>query len=237
MAEHPLVPILRRWLLIAIVIGLCFFRPYFALGLVPMLFMPPLFGGSGRVLFWDANHSDSLPDNSFSETLHSNYAAMGVTFDSNASWTGTLSDYSLIYWPFPGSDPSWWAQITGATWTGRLILGGENNSLFSGFIAYINGLTAMTGLTITGANVDGAHSAGTAEADPLTVGVTNIFYLATSIISGGTTLSKTEVSADIWLAHNNPTGQIDFLLAGDVNWMLGGAQNDPFYRNLYNVSL
>jgi hypothetical protein len=41
MREHPLAPIIRRWLCLFGILALCFVWKELALGLFPMLFMPP----------------------------------------------------------------------------------------------------------------------------------------------------------------------------------------------------
>lgn len=168
----------------------------------------------GQVLIWDTNGGGPLTTD-----LQQVYEDMGLVVHRSGSWSGTLADYGLIHWLIAESNPTWWAEITGNTWVGRLHLTAENNGIAATSIAYVNGLTAMTGITITADAIDAnCDHNGTAEADDLTAGLSLIKYAFTSRVSGGTTLSKTVTGAHPWLARNKPGGStIEFVISGDSN--------------------
>lgn len=193
----------------------------------------------GNVLIWQANTAVGA---SYT-VLTALYEAMGLTVHTNSNWSGVLADYSLIIWVAAQSDPSWWSEITGNTWPGRLVLTCEHAG-FPTTIAYINGLSALTGMSAISDLIDtGCFHTGTVEADPLTVGQGPIQYALTSEIAGGTPLSRTATGSKVWLAHNKPSGSIiDFVLAGDSNWIdnsCGGvvANNAALLQNFWNVAI
>lgn len=195
----------------------------------------------GDVLIWQAN--TGAP--SGYSRLKAVYEAMDLTVHTNADWSDNLSNYGLIIWPGADSDPTWWGEITGNTWPGRLVITAEH-SAFPGSQAYVNGLAALTGVSVVAASAidSGCDHNGTVEADDLTAGQAVIKYAYTAELSGGTVLSRTVTDAKQWLARNKPGGSIiDFVVAGDINWLDDGcgagltANNTPLYQNLWNVPL
>lgn len=187
------------------------------------------------VLLWGLN-SENAP----MVQLKAFYEAMGLKVDTHLTWSTTLQDYKLIVWPTAVSDPVWWPEITNNRWTGRLALTAEH-SKFPNSVDYMNGLAALTGMSVIADLIDAdcSHD-GTAEPDALTVGQAVIKYALTSQITGGTTLSFTETGAKSWLAHNQVNG-IDFVVAGDSNWIVDdcGIINDNKFliQNLWKVAV
>ena len=195
---------------------------------------------SGRVLIWRANSHASWGGTLIG--LQAIYENMGLTVHTHSNWSGTLSDYSLIHFPVAISDPSWWSQISGNTWRGRLHMTAENNNAgtFDTSITYVDGKSGITGMGIFGDTINFlcSHN-GTVEADDMTAGVTLIKYSLTSRVTSGTPLSK--ASGNTWLARNKPSGSnIDFIVSGDVNHMddtCAGviAANTKLLENMFTV--
>jgi len=203
----------------------------------PSLTIDPDCCCSGRVLFWLANSE-------FSVTMlgaEAIYTGMGLTVNYDTSWTGTLNDYALVVWPFALTDPTWWSQISGDTWRGRLAVFGEHSG-FPGTNTYLNSVSGVTGVTIVPDFIDGGcGKPGTVEPDALTAGQTpNLYYGLTSQVSGGTTLSKTVTGAHPWIARSKPATNTEFVVAGDSNWITDGCDitvNTQFLKNLWTVPL
>lgn len=191
-----------------------------------------------KVLLWFPSNSGLTGGTGQTlDQLEDIYQAMGLTVHSPASWSGSLGEYGLIFFPIALSDPSWWGEISGNTWTGRLFITAEHNGFAGGVssIAYVNGKSGITGITVNSAAEAGG--AGTAEADDLTNGVAAVNYSLTTTVSGGTTLSKTPVTLLPWLARNKPSGSLaDFVVSGDVDCIVVPSNNNQtFLENLWNV--
>lgn len=211
-----------------------------------------MFPAVGKVLIWTETSNNGGWDGGLDldhlTDLRLLYTAMGVEVDDAVTWSGVLSDYSLIHFPYAISDPVWWTEISGNTWAGRLHITAETN-LAPGAggggddgptsIAYVNGKSGITGVAVTSAD-NSVLTSGTAEADDLTAGQAVIIYDATTTVSGGTTLSKTNPENEPWLARNKPVGSlIDFVVSGDTGHMidLNLPSNTSLFQNMYNVSV
>ena len=197
-------------------------------------------GGGGKVLLWltDNNISASIFDN-----LQAVYEDMGLTVHTNTTWSTNVSAYSLIIWPVADSDPTWWDDVTGGGWTGRVIITAETAAfgIHNDSIAYVDGLSDTTGIGVVGAIIDfgPCDIVGSAETDDLTAGVDEILYGDTSKTSGGTVLSVTFTGSEDWLAHDVSEG-IDWVISGDSNWisdtcpdMVSG--NETLLQNFWTV--
>jgi hypothetical protein len=209
----------------------------------------------GDVLIWlgSQDPAAALPaDPSWYATLKQTYEDMGLVVHFDADYT-SISNYSLVFIDTPYSAPSWWATATGGGWTGRICIVGEFSpgAASPGVISWINSVSGAThGMTITAAIIDaiGLYD-GTIETDALTAGLTTaLLYGATSEVSGGTVLSKTEFTAQEWI-HHNKVGTVDYVLSGDSNHLIDdpggggltgitpGSDNERFAQNLYNVAV
>jgi hypothetical protein len=197
--------------------------------------------GSGRVLIWTGN--SSLGGEYSVLQLSAVYQNMGLMVDVLADLGNhLLSDYGLIHWLAAVSDPPWWPEITGGTWSGRLHLTGEHDAFGGGTAAaYVAGLSGVTGISVTADGIDsGCSHDGSVESDALTAGCTVIKYAMTSQVSGGATLSKTATGSNPWLARNK-VGNIDFVVAGDSNHAIDGCSvvdaNKKLFENMWNVAV
>lgn len=198
-----------------------------------------------KVLIWNNDCSPSFIGSGWAD-LRDLYQAMGLRVDVIGDLTGhSLREYQLIHFPLAVSNPSWWGEISGNTWEGRLHITAEHNDTtfvdFTPSIAYVNGLSGLTGIGVTGANMLGVFGTpGTAEPDDLTAGMTGIWYSKTSAVSGGTTLSNTVTEMAPWLARNKPGGSlIDFVVSGDIDHMVSGdlTLNSRLFQNMWNVPI
>jgi len=205
-----------------------------------LLSMPPL--ASGRVLIWLTDY-----ENNFGDTfglLAGIYTSMGLTVHTNANWTTTLDDYKLIHWPYANANPSWWSQISGYTWVGRLHVCTENNVTDSTSRGYVNGISSVTGVSVISDAIDGpCGDAGSAETDDLTAGCSSILFAFTSEVSGGdTVLSKTITGTKPWLIRSKPSGSsVDFVVSGDTSHIVDSCpthvpHNAPLLENMWNVA-
>jgi hypothetical protein len=198
-----------------------------------------------KVLIWHANHG--YTGSTYSD-LVSVYTGLGVTVNTLTSLgSHTLSEYALIHWFIAASDPPWWSEITGNTWSGRLHLTAEHNGepiVFPGLITsinYVNALSSLTGISVTGDAIDPTCSHdGTVETDDMTAGLSVLKYTYTSRVSGGTTLSKTG-GGDAWIARNKPSGSnIEYIVSGDANHGVDGCSvantdNAALFQNMWTV--
>lgn len=209
-----------------------------------------------RVLIWWSNNSSGLTAaNKQSLTDILTDTVSGVVYyagdaviraDDDNSWSGVLDDYALIIWAVPASDPSWWTQIAGNTWTGRLFLGGEASQIFefdpsfSDSSTYINSKSGLTGLTLIFTSEDFPSEPGSLETDLLTKDVAGLRHTQTSLVSGGKVLARTTDSNSAWMAWNRPAGsRISYVLSGDLDFFATfageGVEKINFMRNLYHV--
>lgn len=173
------------------------------------------------------------------------YTAMGLTVHTASNWSGNLHNYDLIIWPIALSNPSWWNLITNNEWSGRLHITAENGGVFDASIAYVDGLSSLTGISVIDIDIpQGCSFDGTVETDDLTNGLSVFKYADTSYVSGGVILSKTDpASSDPgqnWIARNKPIGSnIDFVIAGDSDHLSDNcsimSNNDLFFENMWNV--
>lgn len=195
----------------------------------------------GILLLWDADHTVLPPGGSQMSHMVEYYQSIGIKVDNQDTWTETLDDYPLIIWPQAGIDPPWWDEISEGTWSGRFHITAEASFADAG---YVDGKSEITGINVIFAEIDPfcAHL-GTVEVDDLTNGMTDFMYALTSKVSGGTTLSKTVTGAHPWIARNK-SGNIDWVVAGDVNHLNNVCNseglvidtNKEFLKNLVSVA-
>jgi hypothetical protein len=203
----------------------------------------PLFGN--RVLIWLDNTLSGVS----AIELAGIYTAMGIPVDFDTTWTGDLSDYWLIHWPDAISDPVWWPFIVSGTWTGRLNLtcdGDPGGGFAASTVNYVNGLSALTGVSATIDSLDTALGGVDSPtiANALTAGQAVLRHDLVSQLSGGTVLSRTVTGSHPWLCRNTKTtadGTIDFVISADAAYMADGGvafpTNTRFFQNLWNVPL
>lgn len=206
--------------------------PLMFLALVPLAGIMPILGGSGKVLFWNSAGADSL--------LRTLYEGMGLTCHTQATWSTTLSDYRLIFMvTAPTADPSWWGEITGATWSGRLVICVD---LYTGGmvarIDWLNGYSGTTGVTVgTGEAGSAGAGGGSEEGDDLTAGMSDCDYIGAVDMTGGVVLSYGASEFDeAWLVRST-VGDIDFVIVGDSSLELFNQDTKQFSKNLWNVSV
>lgn len=195
---------------------------------------------SGPVLLWDDNCHSGF-GGQLDETQDV-YEAAGHVADYTADWSGTLDDYKLIIWTMAESNPSWWSEITGATWKGRILITAEF-WYYSATVSYVNGLSGTTGISVNGVNPD--RNSGTYQCTPqthaLTKGQSTIATARTALTSGGTNLCDTcdSGSATSWIMENT-VGDISFVVSGDSSPFSDhapgyAAHNSTFLLNLLCV--
>lgn len=201
-------------------------------------------GLDGDVLIW-REVGDSIDQLSAYTDMIALYEGMGLIVHTSTDWTGTLDHYELIYFPQAVGDPSWWGQITGNTWNGRLHITAEGLTTNSDdSINYVNSLSTYTGISVASTRHDTfCNTPGSVETDDLTDGMgTDFEYGDTTLVTGGTPLSLTFTSSQAWIARNKPSGSnIDFVVSGDVNHASDAcsqfATNQAFFENLWNVPI
>lgn len=178
----------------------------------------------------------------------------GVTVDVN-TWSGNLDDYSLICFPFALFDPPWWGPIAAGTWEGRLFItsdhwgqGLSNPEEFDQSAAYVNSKSGLSGISLIADGLAGGNGfPGPVETDDLTAGVTNIWHVGTSRVSGGTTIARVRpVDGSHPFVARNKVGTIDWVVAGDSNILYdrespanqwGALLNSVFFNNMYDVDI
>lgn len=205
-----------------------------------------------KVLLWDADYT--YPEAFGLDRAKESYFNAGITAHLSTEWTGVLSDYKLIIFAAPTSDPSWWGEITGGTWSGRLHLCGE---WFIGggtpaMNTYINSKTALHGMTLNDFGLfpgsggcypdipfDGDK--GILTAHQLCDGVTDFYYAASSIVTGGTDVIMDENWSGAMMQQKK-VGLIDWVVAGDCNHVISLCSlhpllNENFLRRLLEAPI
>lgn len=193
-----------------------------------------------KVLIWldDQDSASGLTTADF-DALKGRYENMGLTvhFDSTP-WSGTLADYRLIHTFRTAADPSWWGEITGATWSGRIHMCSDASDMPDSN-DWFNDQTAMTGITlVAGTEDEPGFFDGTVETDDLTDGQSVLRHGRCSTLTGGTALARTDESGDPWLAKNK-VGDIDFVVSGDSSHATDfvAFDNRFFLDNLWTVTI
>ena len=193
----------------------------------------------GRVLFWETDND--LEGTGFGSytALEATYTGLGLAFDDSSNWTGTLAEYGLIIWPAPAANPSWWSEISGGTWAGRIVIASDFD-LFVTSNAYVAGLSGTTGITFTADEIDvGCQTATNINAADLTSGVTSLGYGTVSTTSGGTDLIRASTGAAF--ISRNKVGTIDFVVCGDFTFLADACSsstlNVTFWENLWMVAV
>lgn len=213
------------------------------------------------VLLWNTDQDPISPPALVNLTvLKGIFTTLGATAHLSDEWTGTLSDYVLIIWPLAVQNPSWWAQISGGTWEGRLVITAE----YTGFVStthdasrdYVNGIP-FHGMTV-GDNY--TISIGCSPGEPYTASVHNLTFGqsvlrggATASVSGGTTLytalSSTffndnipSATPSLPMMQQAKSGLIDWVVSGDSNPFIDQCpnevnQNVQFFYNLWTVPI
>lgn len=193
-----------------------------------------------KVLLWNTNNEGFGGLNSVKAV----YDTFGVVADLSTTWSGILSDYGLIIFLAPISDPSWWGQISGATWTGRILLAGEFQD-FTGTNNFVNSKTGLSGLTLTPQAPSPAAGCSSEEATvtahALTTDTNRLFFADSSSISGGNTL-YTSPFLSLPIIQQNRVGDIDWVVSGDSSCFAdhcpsAAAQNAQFLCNIYKYPL
>jgi hypothetical protein len=161
-------------------------------------------------------------------------------YDVDIVHSGTTADYNTIFIS-RDADPSWWGDITGGGWTGRVILVGEY-TLLGPRPAY----TAWASEQPSGMSLvdDSVHDSGSVQTtniavDDLTDGVTTFTFGAAAEVSGGTPLIMSS-SGSVPLISHNTIGTVDWVLTGDMNpflpdWFGIDAGNGQFSVNCCSV--
>lgn len=201
-----------------------------------------------KVLIWDDDYDPDVTSPGDLADAAAAYSGL-ATVHTSATYSGTLSDYSLIIWLVAASDPVWWSEISGDTWEGRLVITSEaqtGGGAFTDTYAYVNALSGLMGITVNGDSIDfpGTFSLvdGTVTGDALMSGQSVLKYWATASVSGGTTLATTVTGSSPFIARNRP-GVVEFVACGDSNPFVANAigdavtANTTFLRNLYTVPL
>lgn len=158
--------------------------------------------------------------------------------DDNQSYTGSIKDYTLIFWFYPNKSVPWsWNNFSG-----RAHLITENKECYAPDKFFNLSLGPLIGMTIVPDVLDSicqTAARGSTTSDLLTGGQPFIGMAATSQVSGGTAIAKTS-NGKVWLAHNK-VNNVDFVVAGDGNHLGGciyfqkGGINEKFGRALINV--
>lgn len=199
-------------------------------------------GGPGAVLFWGATATDA-------KTV---FAGFGATVHDSSDWSGTLSDYSLIMFTQAVSDPSWWSEISGGTWVGRLHITGEHDDgagTWDATINYVNSKSGLHGMTMANDNnfngsTDPIPQLATPAAHQLTDGVTDLSHSASSSVTGGTSVFTQEFNNDggvvrpIMQQAKQSGADIDWVVCGDSNHVITWpTENERLLCNLWSKPL
>lgn len=100
-----------------------------------------------RLLIWDLNGGEGFPGD-YDEMIGV-YERAGIRADlAGTDWTGEIDDYAAIVWLTATSDPPWLTRVTGGSWRGNLLISAEWSPAWDATIAYVNGLTPFTGITV-----------------------------------------------------------------------------------------
>lgn len=188
-----------------------------------------------KALLWLTNCDASMTPAVFANLTTYYTGTVGITIDNNTTWSGDIDDYGLVIFPLATSNPSWLSSITVGSWSGLFVVTADRN-LFGSSISYVHGLRTYTGISVTSADIDaGSFVAGSAESNTLNTGVSNIYYNATSSVSGGTTLSKTLTGSVPWLSTSQ-TGNVIYVVSGDSSFLTGpsvSCPNSTLYSNFW----
>lgn len=220
----------------------------------------------GDVLLWlrpgdsaylDDDVAGSSGTNNFSKFTQV-FTDLGINVDkvddaTDDDWTGDINDYFLVVWPMALAEPAWWGEgVSDGSWVGRLLYTSELDGLvlpdiYGEVIDYVNTLTAITGLSTTGANTGTILALGDCpgrapETDPLTEDVGALGLEGSSVVGGGTLLLETAGGDD--LIRHSTVSDTSYVLAGDMTWFLDAAMCNGltlptgvtrFLRNMYLV--
>ncbi len=200
----------------------------------------------GKVLMWWDNIR--LPNTLPRDDIDAVYENMGLIVDRETTWSTDISEYKLIIFPVAESDPSWWDTVVDGPWTGRIHMTAEwNHNANLDSIAYVDSRSPITGIGILGDDIDlgcPSHWSGGVEVDDMTDGMTDLFYAATSRVSGGTILARTETGAQGWISRNKREARptIDWVISGDASHLLAcanmyGTDNEVFLQNLWTAAI
>lgn len=200
---------------------------------------------TAQVLLWDTDcHSPYGGNLAEVKTVLED---AGATCHYSADYSGTLADYDVIIWTMAEQNPSWWGQISGGTWSGRILITAEFSS-FSNTITYVDGISSVTGISVTSDFENPTAQAVSCDTEdvPLAYCQPTLRSADTSIVSGGTAISYTCGSGDsgsAWIMENT-VGNISFVVSGDASFLggtyhiTGAAElNKHFIWNLCNVAV
>jgi len=197
-----------------------------------------------QVLIWDAAGDVNADYGGQLGVCKAIWEANGHTVHKSADYSGTLADYDLIAWTMAEADPSWWGQITGATWSGRLFLTAEHSG-FSDTIAYVNGISGVTGISVTAETPFTGGAILNTKTHPLTAGQADLRMADCSILSGGTDLADFITgggNTDVPWLQENTVGNISFVVSADSSFVAdhlpgAAAYNAQFVLNLVEVDV
>lgn len=182
----------------------------------------------GDVLIWDKTTVQSL------NGLKAHYVDRGLTAHLWNEFSGTLSDYSLIFWLEATADPSWISDL--ASWAGRLHIGGEVPPGGSTSNTYVNALLATYSVSITIDDADGGIGTTFLPGAATDLAPANIFGNGYSTLTGGTSVYTHQATGGLMMSREQ-VGIIDWVVAGDDEQLSDAfvGSNSAFLDALYDA--
>lgn len=182
-----------------------------------------------RVLLWTTNVTNPFDVDYTNVETALTAAGIDYTLMGGGISQANFNLYDVVFWSRALGDASWIDFLD--SWRGRLIISGE--AVFpinQPSNDYINALLTSLGysLQLVSDDVDDPFNNGPRPTDThsLTDGITCLRGVYTSLVTGGTSLSRTFSTNQTWLAVER-IGDVEVVLSGDADPFATGGTAAP----------